>query len=460
MNREGSLEKYNSMPVSKAILINAIPAMVSMLMTLIYNLADTFFIGQIHDAYQVAAASLAMPVFLLFMALGTVFGIGGASVIARAAGEGRLDHARRVCAFCLWGGVISGLALMSLFLLFMDPMLSFLGASKDTWAPTKAYLTIVTYCGPFVVLSNDRMFILRAEGEASRAMTGQIIGNALNIILDPIMILGLRWNIVGAAVATVIGNVCAAGYYLSFYLRGKSSLSIRLRDASSGDHVASGVLAIGIPAALGSVLMSLSQILMNGQMARYGDMALAGMGIAMRIVIITGMISMGIGQGVQPLLGYCVGAKQWDRYRKLMNHSLLFAFLLSLSLAILCYVFSRALASLFLTDPEALGYAVRFARILLSTSFLFGIYYVLTNALQAMGAATSAFIINLSRQGIIYLPALFALHAALGMPGLVWAQPAADVLSVLLALVLYRIAVERKRIASASLYTALMEVSN
>lgn len=439
MKREKSLDVFSTMSVPQAVIKNAIPAMVAMLMVLIYNLADTFFIGQTHNAYQVAAVSLATPVFLMFMAVGTIFGIGGTSVISRAMGEGKTEYAKKVCSFCMWACVGVGIVMSVLFLLFMDSILLLIGASEDTWEYARSYLTIVSCSGVFVLISNCYSNILRAEGQATKAMIGQIIGNLLNIVLDPVLILGFRWNITGAAIATVIGNVMAAGYYIACFMRGKSSLSIRISDFSVKDKICSSVLVIGIPASLASVLMSISHMIMNGLMAGYGDMAIAGIGVAMKVTMITGMIAMGIGQGIQPLLGYCVGAKTWERYKKIMRFSMWFAFFLGLIMTVICYIFTNQIVSVFLTEQSAFDYAVQFVRILLSTSTLFGVFYVLTNALQAMGAAVSSLIINLSRQGIIYIPALFLLKAVLGVNGLVWAQPVADMLSIGLAVGLYTI---------------------
>ena len=184
-------------------------------------------------------------------------------------------------------------------------------------------------------------------------------------------------------------------------------------------------------------MMSFSQIIVNSRMAAYGDMALAGIGVAMKVTMMTGMICIGFGQGVQPLLGYCVGAGLWDRFKKVMRFSLLFALGLSAVMTGACYLLNGSIVSVFLTDPAAYDYAVEFVGILLSTSILFGVFYVLSNALQGMGAATAALIINLSRQGFIYIPALLILEALLGPTGLVWAQPVADVLSTLLVAVLY-----------------------
>ena len=432
-----SLDTFSSGKVSSAVFRNAVPAMAAMLMVLIYNIADTFFIGQTHDAFQVAAVSLATPVFLLFMAVGTIFGIGGTSVISRAMGQGRREYAKKVSAFCMWSCTAVGIVISVLFWVCMDRILTIMGASAETWDLAKIYLQIVTFCGPFVLIVNCYSNILRAEGQSAKAMMGMLIGNLMNVILDPVMILGFGWEIRGAAIATVIGNVVGASYYIHYLLRGKTMLSIRLRDFTMKEGVCSSVLSIGIPASLGSLLMSVSQIIMNSCMTRYGDMAVAGIGVAMKVTLMTGMVCIGLGQGVQPLLGYCVGAKDWSRYKNVLRFSLGFALILSVTLTGICYIFTNQIVRAFLTDAAAFDFGVTFSRILLSTSALFGVYYVLINALQAMGAATPSLIINLSRQGLIYIPALFFLEAVLGITGLIWAQPVADVLSLLLAVVLY-----------------------
>ncbi len=328
MNKDQGMDVFEKVPVGRAVLQNVLPAMAAMLMVLVYNLADTFFIGQTSDALQVAAVSLATPVFLLFMAVGSVFGMGGTSVISRAMGEGRREYAQKVCSFCMWSYVGVGLVMAALFLLCMDQILALVGASPDTWAYAKSYLTIVSVSGPFVLVANCYSNVIRAEGQSGRAMMGQLLGNLLNVVLDPLFILVFHWEITGAAIATVIGNVVGAGYYIVYFCRGGSALSIRLQDFTVGDKVASGVLAIGVPAALGSFLMSVSSI-------------------------------------------------------------------------------------------------------------LFGVFYVLVNALQACGAATESLIVNISRQGLVYIPAMFLLGAAFHEQGLIWAQPVADVLSLLLAAALY-----------------------
>ena len=428
---------FEKAPVPQAVLKNAVPAMAAMLMVLIYNLADTFFIAQTRNDILVAAVSLATPVFLIFMAVGTVFGIGGTSVISRSLGQGRTEHAKKVCSFCMWGCVTVGVVISAAFLLLMEQILELIGASADTWGPARTYLTIVALGGPFVLISSCFSNILRAEGQPNKAMMGQILGNLLNVLLDPVLILGFRWGIAGAAIATVAGNLAGAGYYLLHFLRGRSTLSIHIRDLSFRDGIGAGVLAIGIPASLGSLLMSLSQIIINARMAGYGDMALAGMGVAMKVTMMTGMVCIGFGQGVQPLLGYCVGAGLWERFKKIMGFSILFSLGLSAAMTGLCYLLRGPIIRVFLTEPASFDFALTFTSILLTTSFLFGVFYVLANALQAMGAAAQALVINLSRQGLIYIPALYILQALLGATGLAWAQPVADLLSTVLVAMLY-----------------------
>lgn len=438
-------EIFEDAPVGKAVQANVIPAMAAMVMVLIYNLADTFFIAQTHDALQVAAVSLATPVFLVFMALGTIFGIGGTSVISRALGQGKRDYARKTCAFSFWACIAVGTVVAILFLSFMDPLLSFIGTSPDTWEHARKYLTIVSLSGPFVLIANCYSCIIRSEGESGKAMMGQLLGNLINIVLDPIMILVLKWDITGAALATVIGNTFGAIYYIAYFLKGTSILSIKIKDFSLKERIPGSVLAIGVPAALGSLLMSLSQVLMNSQMVRYGDMAVAGMGVAMKVSMMTGILCIGLGQGVQPLLGYTIGSENWDRYRKSLRFSLLFALALSSALTLLCLIFTRPIVSTFLSDTEAFTYGVTFSRILLTTSFLFGVYYVITNALQAFGAAKESLMANISRQGLIYIPAMYILGSFMAERGLIWAQPVADILSFALAVYLY-LRVSRKAI--------------
>ncbi len=241
----------------------------------------------------------------------------------------------------------------------------------------------------------------------------------------------------GAAIATVIGNVCGGFYYILYLLKGNTILSTKLKDFSVSDGIPSNILAIGVPASLATILMSVSQMILNGQMSAYGDLALAGIGVAMKVTMITSMLCVGLGQGVGPLLGYAVGARNKKRYNDIMKFALTFAFTLSAVLTIGCYLGLEQIVGGFLTDPAAFDYAFSFSQTLLSTSLLFGVLFVISNALQAAGAATASLIVNISRQGLVYIPMVFILNATFGIDGLVFAQPIADISALVLALILY-----------------------
>lgn len=381
MTYSRTLEEYNHMPVQTAVIKNALPAVAAMLMTLIYNLGDTFFIGRTTMPVRQQPSPLQRRCFscLCHWETSSASAAPASSLVPMAKGETStpIKLGRSVC------GPVSGLAclLMALMLLFLTPLLRLVGASAETWEYTKTYLFIVSFSGPFSLVSSAFSNILRAGGQATWAMAGQIIGNLTNMVLDAVFILACGWGIAGCALATLIGEILGALYYLFYYISGKSSLKVGIRHFTIHESVAASTFAIGIPAALGSILMSVSQILMNHLMASYGDMAVAGIGVAMKINMITGMISMGIGQGIQPLLGYCTGSKEWNRFRNYRKFSMLFSFLISAVLTLLCFLFTNQLVSLFLSNAAAASYAVKSSRILISSVPICGIFFVLLYAL-------------------------------------------------------------------------------
>ena len=429
--------KIDSRPIHKQVISNIIPAIIVELMILIYNLADTFFIAQTNDPIQLAAVSLAAPVFLVLIAMGIIFMAGGMSCISRALGAGHEEQANNIASFCIWTGIFAGVIMTFIFMMFIGKILIAIGASIETFVPAYSYLSIVMASAPFVLFSMASSGILRAENHAAQAMNGQIIGNILNIILDPIMILYFKMGITGAAIATVIGTVAGAGYYIGYFLAGQSSLKIHIKNYKIQNGIALGVFSIGVPACLDPCLMSVSQMIMNSMMSTYSDMAVAAGGVSMRINQIAGLIAMGAGQGVQPLLGFCVGAKDWDRYNKILKFSLNLIVSASLILVAFCFIFTHGLVNIFLNEPEAFGYAVNFVRILLTTSIAFGIFFLFINALQAMGAGRASLILSVCRQCVIYIPLLFIMNYFAGAYGLIWALPVAELISLAQTVLIY-----------------------
>lgn len=439
MNKQDkTIEIFQNAPVPKAVISNIIPSVISMIMVLLYNLADTFFIGQTKNAYMVAAVSIATPVFLIFMAVGMLFGIGGTSLISRMLGEGKERRAKNASSFCFWTGLSIGVVAMIFIWIFVEPICRVVGASDDTLEYTMQYLNIVAFGIPFLIVSNTFSNIIRSEGRAKTAMTGMIIGNLMNIILDPVMILGFGWNVAGAAVATVIGNVCAAVFYLIHLLSKRSILSIKLKDYRIGGRITSGVLAIGIPASLNSILMSVSNILINKVMGGYGDMAVAGLGVAMKVNMIVVMLLIGIGTGIQPLLGFCFGARNRNRYMAVLRFSLILAFCVSLVMTVICYMGAGPLVTAFLDNADAFEYGMSFARVYILSGPILGILFVMINAIQSTGAAVPSLILSISRQGLLYMPILFVFTKIFDTARMVaLAQPVTDYLATTLAIILF-----------------------
>lgn len=433
-----NIEIFRDAPVPKAVISNIIPSIVSMIMVLVYNLADTVFIGRTGNPYMVAAVSVATPVFLIFMAVGMLFGIGGTSLISRMLGEERYDEAKKVSAFCYWTGCAVGIVSMIFIFIFAEPICLAVGASRDTIEFAKQYLQIVSIGIPFLIVSNSFSNIIRAEGKAKTAMKGMVVGNLINIVLDPVMILLFGWNVAGAAIATVLGNIYSAFYYTRHLTNPNSILSIKKSDYKMEKGIILGVFAIGIPASLNSILMSVSNIVINNVMKGFGDMAVAGLGAAMKVNMIVVMLLIGLGTGVQPLLGYCYGAGNRKRYMAVLRFSIVLALMLSVIMTFICYVFALDLVKVILDDPEALGFGESFSRIYILSGPIMGILFVMINAIQSTGAALPSLILSISRQGLLYMPILYIFtHIFDEARMMALAQPVTDYLAALLAVILF-----------------------
>ena len=450
MNKENvskvdkTTEIFRNAPIPKAVLYNIVPSIISMLMVMVYNLADTFFIGQTKNPYMVAAVSLATPVFLIFMAIGIIFGVGGTSYISRMLGEGKSEKAKHASSFCFWTGLGVGIVAVIAVYLFIDPICKLIGTSADTVEYTKQYLLIVALSIPFVIVGNSFSNIIRSEGKANIAMAGMILGNVANIVLDPIMILGFDWDVVGAAVATVIGNAVAFIFYVVHLTSKRTILSIRPKDYSVRKKIATGILSIGIPASINNMLLCTSNIVINNLLKEHDDMAVAGLGVAFKVNMLVVMLLIGLGTGIQPLLGYCFGAGNRKRFMGVLKFSVALALCMSAVLTIVCYFGAAPMVRAFLDNDAAFGFAFSFARTLIISGPILGVLFVFINTIQAMGLAGPTLILSISRQGIIYLPTLFVFYKLFNTPKmLVMAQPVADYLATTLAVILFILTFKR-----------------
>lgn len=440
-NRGGKVLKDNRQlfeeaPVSKAVAVMAIPTMISMLVVVIYNMADTFFIGQTGDPMKVAAVSLATPVFMVFMALGNLFGIGGSSAISRALGERKQERARQISAFCCYGSIGLGVIIAALFLIGMNGILKMIGASPNTIEYARDYLTYIAFGGPFIMFGTAFGNILRGEGASKESMIGNMIGTITNIVLDPIMILMLDWGVTGAAVATVIGNMAASAYYVQYFLRKKSSLSIHLKDFRMGDKIASSVTSIGIPASLNNILMSAANIVLNQVLVSYGDTPVAAMGVASKANMLVVLLQIGLCAGIQPLIGYNYGARNKKRLMQVFRFTGMCAVVMGTVLTIIMVIARRPIIELFINDPDVVAYGIQMMIALQISGPVIGILFLCINTIQGMGKAIPSLVLTICRQGLVFIPMIFLLNALFGLEGVIYAQTVADFISILLAVMI------------------------
>lgn len=416
---------------------NGFPSMLTMVVVIIYNLADTFFVGQTHNDMMVAAVSVAAPIFTLLITIGTLIGSGGCSVISRALGSKDDAVARKTSSFCFYASFFIGIFFMLLLLIGCVPILNLVGATANTLSMASVYLRIIAVGAPFIIFSNTLANTIRADGAAKESMIGNMLGTVLNIVLDPVMILGFGWGIAGAAIATVVGNICACIYYVALMRRRKSAaLSYQWADFTLDRKISVPVFAIGLPGALGNLLMSVSNVIMNRFLVPYGDGAVAAMGVAMKIGMIVAMLQMGLCMGVLPILAYNFGSQQFQRVRETILKTGLLCIILGSSMTLICYLAATPLVSAFVTDADIILLGVKMVQAIILSGPILGIYFLTTNIMQSAGKSLIPTIVSLSRQGLIYIPCLILFNAVWGLDGLIYTQAVSDIAASLLSILL------------------------
>lgn len=431
MNDKKSL--FTDAPISEAVTKMALPCVISSLILIIYNMADTFFVGQTQNAFQVAAVSLTNPVFVLFIAAANLLGIGGSALISILLGQNKKEKVKSVSSFCCYASIIIGILSCLLILIFMNPLLKLLGSSPDTYQFSKDYLFYIALGGPFILFSNAFGHIVRGEGASNISMIGGLIGTIVNIILDPIFILTLNMGTAGAAIATVIGNIAGCLYYLWYFNKGESSLSLNPCYLAGEKKIMLQTTNIGIPSGINSALMSVSTILFNNVVVSYGDTPLAAMGIVTKIYLLIVFIHMGISNGVQPLLGYNYGCGNHKRFFSILKFSALCTVVLGTILSGVCIVFRYPIIRLFIDNTSVINYG---AKMLMATSLagpVLGILFLCITSIQALNNPFSSTMLSVCRQGIFFIPLLYALNFLFGLTGVIYTQTVTDYLTVIIS---------------------------
>ena len=436
--QDKNLELMKNAPIPKAVLSLALPTVFSSIVILIYNLADTYFIGMLNDKFQLAAVSLAYPIFTVVQAIGNIFAIGASPYISRCLGAQEHDKVKRASSVAVWTSVGITLALTAIYFMFNKPFLDMLGTDANTFLPTKHYLDICVLFGIFMTMQTVMQAFLRSEGKIKESVIGMVIGTITNIVLDPIFILpwGLNMGTGGAAWATILGNAISVVYFAIIYFKRNSFVSIRFRDFKPSKEIYSEILRIGIPSSAGQILMGATNMVFNVLAVPYGDYVIPAYGVAGKMMYISIIIVNGYTSGYLPLAGYNYGAKNMKRVRSAFKFMLISSTALCLVMLIPLLFLARGFMGLFTSDPEVIDMGVRFLQMYAICMPVLGMQSTFMSTLQVLGKALRAMIITIGRQTVIFYPLVYGLNHFFGLSGLVVSNSIADIVNTLISALL------------------------
>lgn len=416
----------------------ALPVVFSMVITLIYNLADTYFIAKTNDAMLVAGVSLCAPLFTALMAVGNIFGQGGSSLISRLLGAGDQNSVRRVSAFCFYLSILTGVVIAAPMLLLRRPILGLLGASPETYRYAESYYTVIVSGAPLVILSFIHSNLIRSEGMSALSMLGTVSGSLLNIVLDAVFISVLGWGAWGAALATVLGYALTDILCLVFVRTRSAVLSVDVRKARVNRGELKQIFSVGFTAALTNLASSVCIVVMNQFLLPYGDEKIAALGIVLKVTMVVQLILVGFSFGGVPLFGFLYGAKERDKLRSLLRFCTLFLCGLALAESLTVFLLAPRVLRVFIDNASIIADGTVMLRWQIAGMIFCAVVLLYTCLFQASGKALQALTMSLSRQGVLFMLVFLIATAAAGYQGFLAAQLAADALSASMALALYR----------------------
>lgn len=422
--------------VSKAILKLSIPMVMGMMIQVLYNLVDTYFIGMLNDPNQLAAANISLPVFMMLMAIAGIIGSGSSSYISRCIGNKDYEEANKTISIATGILIIMSIIVM-IGGIFMSPGIARgLGANDATFDYTYKYVLIMFIGSIPVMCSYALGQLLRSEGNIMQSVIGLTLGTVVNIVLDPILIFVFKLEIGGAAIATVIGQMATLIYFTYAFLRGKTTLKINLKKFKYDKDIFKEIFTIGVPASLNQMLMGVATVIANNIAVEYGTLTVAGMGVAMKIMTIGTFVFMGFSAGCQPLVGYNYGCGNIPRVKEIIKKGIIITSIIGISLALIFGVFANSLIGFFASDAEVINKGATILRALIISLPFVGGQMVSTTAVQSMGKVIVAFILSISRQGILYMPLLVVLNKLFGFSGFIYAQPITDAVMIIFSSIL------------------------
>ena len=426
-----------NIPISKLYLIMALPVVLSMVTTMIYNIADTWFIAATGNTNLIAGVSLGAPVLTLLMAFGNIYGQGGSSLVSRLIGKKDIASVRQVSAVCFYLAIATGIAAAAVMLLFRDPILVMLGSSEETIAYASQYYCILAAGAPVIVTSFIPNNLLRSEGMSKEAMIDSIGGVIINIILDPVFIFGCGLGAAGAALATVLGYLFVDIYAVIIILKKSTLLSVDPRKARTTRGNIGQIYGIGIPAAVMNIMQSFSVIFVNQFLLSYGNEQIAAMGVALKAALIGQLILVGLTFGALPLFGYYFGGNRMEKFRELLRFCLKFVITAALLLAVVLCSAARPLIGLFLEDASLADAGALMLRLQVVTLVFAGIVMLFVIVFQSMGRMGEMLALSVSRQGVIFLIVLTVMSRTAGYYGIIASQAIADGITAVMAIGLF-----------------------
>ena len=421
----------------------ALPTIFSQIIVLIYNMADTFYVGRTGNPYMVAGASLILPVFNICLSLAGLTGIGGGALVSRLLGQGREDEARKVSAFSFYLSIIITAFFSISMLIFMNPVLGILGASGNTvlYARQYAYCVIVLGGIP-TVLSNVMSALLRSTGMSKAAGFGITMGGVINIALDPLLMFVLLpkgFEVLGVGIATLLSNCIVCCYFLFVIYRNRqqSVISFRVKDGLPDTKSILSIFNVGIPSAVATLLFDIDYVVIDKLMASYGDIALASIGIVLKAERLPLNVGIGICQGMMPIVAYNYSAGNKERMNGTIKFSLKLGIVVSLISIILYQLFAEHIMQIFISESQTVLLGTGFLRIrCLATPLMFMSFFTV-HVFQGFGEGHKSLFLGVMRWAVFNIPMLFVLNYIVGMYGIVWSQVSADVLTVALSFWVY-----------------------
>ena len=430
------LQMIRDEKIPKVLIKLGVPTMVGMMVSALYSVVDAYFVGWLGTS-QMGAVSIVFPIVQIIVGLGMTFGSGAASYISRLLGEENVDQANRTASTALFSSLVIGVVSIVISLCFLDNILVALGAT-ETILPYAREYALIYISGAILNIINVTMNnIITAEGRAKLTMISMLIGGGLNVILDPLFIFPLGFGVRGAAIATVVSQAATTCLYLWFILSKKGYLRFSSRLFTFSGTIYGEVFKVGVPILVFQILTSAAMGLSNTAASVYGDSAVAAVGVVTRIMTLGTYVVFGYMKGFQPVAGYNYGAKNYDRLNEATKVSLKWATIFCATVALLIIIIPKQIISLFSENDRALiDIGVRALRANGIIFPLYGFQMVYMALFLAMGRGKEGGLLSISRQGLFFIPAILIMPHLFGLEGVIWAQPSADLLSVVLTAVL------------------------